>query len=1069
VGISFREALRLNLTSPVANDVKLGYIIRELQEKIEALEENPPAQEPLYLITGGEGYSKTGTWQSSSLKSYNDSPTEYANVGDSVAVWTTYAPRNGNYDIFVWYPESTSSNKTANYDIITPLGTWKVVIDQTVNGGKWSRLATIRGQKGAGITVRLTSKAGTSTRTGAVQISFTRNEADEPSPTAPQDTTSVLVFANQSGYDLDKPKRVTVTNVSDGTAFAVKRADDNTTVYTGTVTGQVADFTSYNPAGAATTQYYVECNAVKSDNFKINKYLMARVSTVPALRFMVESRSDTWKPGLNGLGWRDSHQFSFELPSLVWQYMANPSVYDRMPHGVTHLSDSKFAALRTQNEPDIVWLIKFGAMVYYDLVVNKGKQLHALVKAQLAYFLYLYPHINQWVDETLYTQIRDMTVTQWSVAGVSSDLQWYDVGSSTDNNLLATQSVIGDIKGSQPPGYAILPNLLMYEVAVRDGLANPQQYMTAAVNNAKWLVDNVDLSNPSYTKGQRMSEHVTLTALAYMLEKYPAQAPSGTQAKIDAWAAKMIARSNNLWDLRKYSDTAAGDSLSQWTVGESTNEPGNIAGFPSVALAARRVIGNSAYKSRLMELAVSHIDHMFGRNPFGRHFSHDAATEIEGVKRGWAVEYPGVGAGDLGSVPAVIDGSPKESAYPFAPTADPGYVEGWVAHNTAWNMSLAYSAADDVEVKVYDSSFTSEVMTVNSGDTIGIQLKAPLNLDPSAVEMGVVKVTLSSGTVVDVTVTEVTADDFYFRGTYVVPANTTYVNVSYGYGLFKKETRVSIGGEPPQQDTEPPSVPTNLTSGTPTTDSVPLSWTASTDNVGVTGYRIEGGASTVDIGNVTSYTLTGLSPSTTYAFTVKAKDSAGNVSSASNAVTITTAAEVEPTQVAYDTFTRDNGPLGVSESGQTWDVTASSQGSAWTVVDGKAAYTATNLGLALIDVGTPNAKVSAKITYRATDGLAGRVKDFSNHYIVRISSAGFGMFRIVSGASTSIGNYAFTPTAGREYQVAMEFDGTTIKGYLDGELKITALNETAYATETKFGLRASNSVNGRYDDFVIEA
>ncbi|GGH12933.1 hypothetical protein GCM10008013_05640 [Paenibacillus segetis] len=89
-------------------------------------------------------------------------------------------------------------------------------------------------------------------------------------------------------------------------------------------------------------------------------------------------------------------------------------------------------------------------------------------------------------------------------------------------------------------------------------------------------------------------------------------------------------------------------------------------------------------------------------------------------------------------------------------------------------------------------------------------------------------------------------------------------------------------------DTVPPTAPTNLAAPTITASSVSLSWTVSTDNVGVKGYDVYNGTTLAGSSNTTSYTVTGLAPNTAYTFTVKAKDDAGNVSAASNALTVTT-------------------------------------------------------------------------------------------------------------------------------------------------------------------------------------
>ncbi|WP_223275492.1 Ig-like domain-containing protein [Paenibacillus elgii] len=92
------------------------------------------------------------------------------------------------------------------------------------------------------------------------------------------------------------------------------------------------------------------------------------------------------------------------------------------------------------------------------------------------------------------------------------------------------------------------------------------------------------------------------------------------------------------------------------------------------------------------------------------------------------------------------------------------------------------------------------------------------------------------------------------------------------------------------EDTEPPSVPSHLTLAGKTDTSVNLTWTASTDNVGVTRYDIyrDGVLNGYVSGATTSYAAIGLSPSTTYRFAVKARDGSGNVSAASSELAVTT-------------------------------------------------------------------------------------------------------------------------------------------------------------------------------------
>ena len=102
---------------------------------------------------------------------------------------------------------------------------------------------------------------------------------------------------------------------------------------------------------------------------------------------------------------------------------------------------------------------------------------------------------------------------------------------------------------------------------------------------------------------------------------------------------------------------------------------------------------------------------------------------------------------------------------------------------------------------------------------------------------------------------------------------------------------VSSSPPPPPADTIAPSVPTGLTATAVSSSQINLSWTASTDNVGVAGYRVyRGGTQIASVTTGTSYQNTGLSPATTYSYTVAAYDAAGNVSAQSTSVSATTLA-----------------------------------------------------------------------------------------------------------------------------------------------------------------------------------
>lgn len=90
-------------------------------------------------------------------------------------------------------------------------------------------------------------------------------------------------------------------------------------------------------------------------------------------------------------------------------------------------------------------------------------------------------------------------------------------------------------------------------------------------------------------------------------------------------------------------------------------------------------------------------------------------------------------------------------------------------------------------------------------------------------------------------------------------------------------------------DTTPPSTPSALTAQPAGTSQINLSWAASTDNVGVTGYYIYRNGVRVGTSTTTSYSDTGLAAGTTYTYRVSAVDAAGNESAQCTAVSAATA------------------------------------------------------------------------------------------------------------------------------------------------------------------------------------
>ncbi|MFG1627744.1 chitinase [Kribbella sp. NPDC049227] len=107
---------------------------------------------------------------------------------------------------------------------------------------------------------------------------------------------------------------------------------------------------------------------------------------------------------------------------------------------------------------------------------------------------------------------------------------------------------------------------------------------------------------------------------------------------------------------------------------------------------------------------------------------------------------------------------------------------------------------------------------------------------------------------------------------------TIYLHGWYGLPAYQADD-VVLDGPGGTADTTPPSTPGGLTVGSPTSSSLQLNWSAASDANGIDHYDVVRGTSAAqNVGAVTNWTATGLSPSTTYSFKVRACDPSGNCS-----------------------------------------------------------------------------------------------------------------------------------------------------------------------------------------------
>ncbi|WP_339322412.1 fibronectin type III domain-containing protein [Paenibacillus sp. FSL W8-0194] len=137
---------------------------------------------------------------------------------------------------------------------------------------------------------------------------------------------------------------------------------------------------------------------------------------------------------------------------------------------------------------------------------------------------------------------------------------------------------------------------------------------------------------------------------------------------------------------------------------------------------------------------------------------------------------------------------------------------------------------------------------------------------------------------------------------WVVVTDTSTSGSTIGDRGSSQLISISVTGEPketaPGSDQEAPSVPGSLAAGEVTSGSVKLTWSASTDNVAVTGYNVYRDGTKAGSTNSVSYTDSGLAANTAYKYTVTAFDAAGNESGPSAAVNVKTLGATPPQEQA---------------------------------------------------------------------------------------------------------------------------------------------------------------------------
>jgi len=533
---------------------------------------------------------------------------------------------------------------------------------------------------------------------------------------------------NQVGYETESPKRFTAPKAEDGTRFSIRLAAGGEPLFSGEIRGNIGDFSAFKPEDS-TNHFVVELEVpskATSDPFLIRSNLLREQYWQAAVDFLIDARSavGTHASAFGGAPWRDGCYYDAIIPSLVMFYLAYPECVDAMPRQIDWAADKKRATAPdfafdytvgeksavgfmdvvkayyeleppTADAPDVVKLIHWGAGMYLvkpktqDIMGDPlGMRIHPQTVEQMVYVLWAWPVLKQWLPQSFYKKVSDFAFANW---GPSLEIsKWWDAKTYITAESLTEKNPMGGMlhpfKGRHAPGHSIVPNLLMHEVAQREGRNDAAIYLDAAVKQADWCVKNLDWNDARTTKGHRMSEHRTIPNLVWLLQKYPDKAPDGLKEKINEWADIALSRSENLWDYRRY------DMENHWSI-PKLNDVGNLLAFPSVATAASWVVDDPEKKARLEELSVAAIDHVFGRNPRMAAAPDHEEMGFPEVERGWPVSHP-PGCAFLGTTRGSISSAPGTEMFPFNPEGAYRHREGWVNYGAAWCMSLAYLRFD---------------------------------------------------------------------------------------------------------------------------------------------------------------------------------------------------------------------------------------------------------------------------------------------------------------------------------------------------------------------------------------
>ncbi len=363
---------------------------------------------------------------------------------------------------------------------------------------------------------------------------------------------------------------------------------------------------------------------------------------------------------------------------------------------------------------------------------------------------------------------------------------------------------------------------------------------------------------------------------------------------------------------------------------------------------------------------------------------------------------------------ASITGLTADTSYQFSVKAKDAAGNESEASNT---VNVTTTGGEDTQAPSTPTGLTASDITDTSVELFWTASTDNVGVTAYDVYQGNAIITTVTGT--SASITGLTADTLY---QFSVRAKDAAGNESEASNTVSVTTTGDV-------DTQAPTAPTELIATDITNTSVTLSWTASTDNVGVTAYDVYQGNAIVTTVTETSASITGLTANTTYQFSVRAKDAAGNESEASNTVSVTTTGDGD-TQA----------PTAPTELIAT-DITNTSVTLSWTA-------STDNVGVTAYDVYQGNAIVTTVTETSAS--ITGLTSNTTYQFSVRAKDA--------AGNESEASNIVNATTTGNDVTYCTANSNNASEEYI-GRVQIGDIDKTSAGSSSGYNDFTTESTN----------